>query len=34
MQTMGNMAVYGSELYSPALSWNKEDMELGAGLTG
>ena len=26
--------IYGSELYSPALSWNTEDMELGAGLTG
>ncbi len=33
-QTMGNLAVYGMELYSPALSWNKEDQELGAGLTG
>jgi hypothetical protein len=33
-QTLGNMAMYGSELYSPSLSWNTEDMELGAGLTG
>jgi hypothetical protein len=33
-QTMGNMAVYGSELYSPALSWNRDDESLGAGLTG
>lgn len=33
-QTLGNMAVYGAELYSSALSWNREDMELGAGLTG
>ena len=32
--SISNMAVYGSELYSPALSWNTEDMELGAGLTG
>jgi len=27
-------AVYGSELYSPALSWNREDESLGAGLVG
>lgn len=27
-------AMYGVELYSPALSWDREDMELGAGLTG
>lgn len=27
-------AVYGSELYSPSLSWDQVDMELGAGLTG
>lgn len=33
-QTISNSAVYGSELYSPALTWNKDDMELGAGLTG
>lgn len=33
-QTLGNMAVYGSELYSPALSWDRQDSELGAGLTG
>jgi len=31
---LSNAAVYGTELYSPALSWNTEDMELGAGLTG
>ena len=31
---MSNAVVYGAELYSPALSWNREDMELGAGLTG
>lgn len=29
-----NAAVYGMELVSPALSWNREDMELGAGLIG
>jgi hypothetical protein len=33
-RTLGDAAVYGSELYSPALSWDREDMELGAGLTG
>lgn len=33
-RTLGDLAVYGSELYSPALSWDREDMELGAGLTG
>jgi hypothetical protein len=33
-RTNADMALYGSELYSPALSWDKEDMELGAGLTG
>jgi len=27
-------AIYGSELYSPALSWDRSDQELGAGLTG
>src|SRR5271157_4713396 len=27
-------AVYGTQLVSPALSWDREDMELGAGLTG
>lgn len=32
--SMTNLAMYGSELYSPALSWNQDDMELGAGLTG
>ena len=26
--------VYGSELYSPALSWDRDDPELGAGLVG
>lgn len=31
---ISNLQVYGSELYSPALSWNREDPELGAGLTG
>jgi hypothetical protein len=33
-RTAADMALYGSELYSPALSWDREDMELGAGLTG
>lgn len=33
-QTMGNLAVYGSELYSPSLSWNHDDESLGAGLIG
>lgn len=33
-RTSADMALYGSELYSPALSWDREDMELGAGLTG
>ena len=32
--SISNMAIYGSELISPALSWDREDMELGAGLTG
>src|SRR5580704_14055435 len=27
-------AVYGTELYSPALSWDREDESLGAGLCG
>lgn len=31
---MSNASVYGCDLYSPALSWNIEDPELGAGLTG
>jgi hypothetical protein len=33
-QGIGNAAVYGSELYSPALSWNRDDESLGAGLVG
>jgi hypothetical protein len=35
-QTQNNaaFAAYGVDLVSPALSWNREDMELGAGLTG
>jgi hypothetical protein len=33
-QSIGNAAVYGSELYSPALSWNRDDESLGAGLVG
>jgi hypothetical protein len=33
-QTNAAFAAYGVELVSPALSWNREDMELGAGLTG
>lgn len=33
-RTLSDVAVYGSELYSPALSWDREDGSLGAGLTG
>jgi hypothetical protein len=33
-QNNAAFAAYGVELYSPSLSWNHEDMELGAGLTG
>lgn len=32
--TVGNQAVYGSELYSPSISWDTVDPELGAGLVG
>lgn len=32
--SLSSSAVYGTELVSPALSWNMEDQELGAGLTG
>lgn len=33
-QNSAAFAAYGVDLVSPALSWNREDMELGAGLTG
>lgn len=29
-----DMAIYGSELYSPSLSWDTQDPELGAGIVG
>jgi hypothetical protein len=33
-QNNAAFAAYGVDLVSPALSWNREDQELGAGLTG
>jgi len=33
-QNSAAFAAYGVELVSPSLSWNQEDMELGAGLVG
>jgi hypothetical protein len=33
-QNNASYAAYGVDIVSPSLSWNREDMELGAGLTG